>query len=159
MGSISELKIMATWQNQIKNVATAIAVLAGIVMVLSVGVGEVLTVVTDPTGVTAETNATFGGSVDTIDRLAVIGVATTVLGTAGLAIITPGKNNPPFLNTLLRYMPVIVGLIGFTAFSTEVFEILQGNRVWADYDDATNSYMLFLASSFVAGLVSLFRSN
>jgi hypothetical protein len=159
MGSISEVKIMATWQNQIKNVATAIAVLAGIVMVLSVGVGEVLTVVTDPTGVTAETNATFGGSVDTIDRLAVVGVATTVLGTAGLAIITPGKNNPPFLNTLLRYMPVIVGLIGFTAFSTEVFEILQGNRVWADYDDATNSYMLFLASSFVAGLVSLFRSN
>jgi hypothetical protein len=159
MGSISELKIMATWQNQIKNVATAIAVLAGIVMVLSVGVGEVLTVVTDPSGVTAETNATFGGSVDTIDRLAVVGVATTVLGTAGLAIITPGKNNPPFLNTLLRYMPVIVGLIGFTAFSTEVFEILQGNRVWADYDDATNSYMLFLASSFVAGLVSLFRSN
>lgn len=159
MGTISELKIMASWQNQIKNVATAIAVLAGIVMVLSVGVGEVLTVVTDPTGVTAETNATFGGSVDTIDRLAVVGVATTVLGTAGLAIITPGKNNPPFLNTLLRYMPVIVGLIGFTAFSTEVFEILQGNRVWADYDDATNSYMLFLASSFVAGLVSLFRSN
>jgi hypothetical protein len=159
MGTISELKIMATWQNQIKNVATAIAVLSGIVMVLSVGVGEVLTVVTDPTGVTAQTNATFGGSVDTIDRLAVVGVATTVLGTAGLAIITPGKNNPPFLNTLLRYMPVIVGLIGFTAFSTEVFEILQGNRVWADYDDATNSYMLFLASSFVAGLVSLFRSN
>jgi hypothetical protein len=159
MGSISELKIMATWQNQIKNVATAIAVLSGIVMVLSVGVGEVLTVVTDPAGVTAETNGTFGGSVDTIDRLAVVGVATTVLGTAGLAIITPGKNNPPFINTLLRYMPVIVGLIGFTAFSTEVFEILQGNRVWADYDDATNSYMLFLASSFVAGLVSLFRSN
>ena len=159
MGGISELKIMATWQNQVKNVATAIAVLSGIVMVLSVGVGEVLTVVTDPAGVTAETNATFGGSVDTIDRLAVIGVATTVLGTAGLAIITPGKNNPPFLNTLIRYMPVIVGLIGFTAFSTEVFEILQGNRVWANYDDATNSYMLFLASSFVAGLVSLFRSN
>jgi len=159
MGSISELNNMATWQNQIKNVATAIAVLAGIVMVLSVGVGEVLTVVTDPTGVTAETNATFGGSVDTIDRLAVIGVATTVLGTAGLAVITPGKNNPPFLNTLLRTMPIIVGLIGFTAFGSEIGSILQGDRVWADYDDARNSYMLFLASSFVAGLVSLFRSN
>lgn len=159
MGGINKVKIMASWQSQIKNVATAIAVLSGIVMVLSVGVGEVLNVVIDPTGVTAETNATFGGSVDTIDRLAVVGVATTVLGTAGLGILTQGRNNPPFINTLLRYMPVIVGLIGFTAFSTEVSEILQGDRVWANFDDATNSYMLFLASSFVAGLVSLFRSN
>jgi hypothetical protein len=158
-GRIHGSEIMASWQSQIKNVATAIAVLSGIVMVLSVGVGEVLTVVLDPTTVTAETNATFGGSVDTIDRLAVVGVATTVLGTAGLGILTQGRNNPPFINTLLRYMPVIVGLIGFTAFSTEVFEILQGDRVWANFDDATNSYMLFLASSFVAGLVSLFRSN
>jgi hypothetical protein len=56
-------------------------------------------------------------------------------------------------------MPVIVGLVAFTAFSTEVFEIIQGDRVWGDYDDATNSYMLFLAASMVAGLVSLLRRN
>jgi hypothetical protein len=56
-------------------------------------------------------------------------------------------------------MPVIVGLVAFTAFSTEAFEIIQGDRDWGAYDDATNSYMLFLASSMIAGAVSLLKRS
>lgn len=154
------MKIMATWQTQVKNIAMAIAVLSGIVMALTIGIGEAAQVVINPNSVDnpldANTSAVFGPSgPDFVDRVAVLGVFVTILGGAGLAVITPGSSNPPFINSLLRNMPIVVGLIAFTAFSTEVFDIIQGNRDWSLYTDAVNSYMLFLASSFVAGLLSL----
>lgn len=150
-----------SWQKQVSTIAVAIAVLSGIFMAVNIGFGEALQIVIDPNDpenpLDANTTAVFGGpnSVDFVDRIAVLGVFTTILGSAGLGILKTSKDNLPFVNTLIRYMPVIVGLVAFTAFSTEVFDILQGDRVWSDYDDATNSYMLFLASSMVAGLVSL----
>lgn len=158
-------KNMSSWQKQVGTIATAIAVLAGIVMALNVGIGEAVQVVVDPNDpnnpLDPATEAVFGGAgqVDLVDRIAVLGVFTTILGTAGLGILRTSSNNPPFLNTLLRYMPVIIGLVAFTAFSTEVFDVIQGDRVWADYDDSTNSYILFLAASMVAGIVSLLKRN
>jgi hypothetical protein len=56
-------------------------------------------------------------------------------------------------------MPIIVGLVAFSAFGSEVFSLIQGDRVWADYSDSTNSYMLFLAGSMVAGFVTLLERN
>ena len=151
---------MATWQTQAKHVAMTIAVLSGIVMALTLGIGEAASVVLDPNDPTdpldANTTAVFGGTPDLVDRIAVLGVFDLVLGSAGLGIIGP-TGNPPFINNLVRWMPVVVGLIAFTAFSTEVFDIIQGDRDWSTYSDGQNSYMLFLASSFVAGLLSLFR--
>ena len=151
---------MATWQTQAKNVAMTIAVLSGIVMALTIGIGEAASVVLDPNDpndpLDANTTAVFGGQPDLVDRIAVLGVFVLVLGSAGLGIIGP-TGNPPFINNLVRWMPIVVGLIAFTAFSTEVFDIIQGDRDWSTYTDGQNSYMLFLASSFVAGLLSLFR--
>lgn len=162
MGRITEVKLMASWQTQLKNVAMTVAVLSGIVMALTIGIGEAAQVVINPNDTAnpldANTTAVFGGpgQVDLIDRIAVLGVFVTILGTAGLGIIGP-SGNPPFINNLVRWMPVVVGLIAFTAFSTEVFDIIQGNRDWSLYTDGQNSYFLFLASSFVVGLLSLFR--
>ena len=150
-----------SWQKQVSTIAVAIAVLSGLFMALNIGLGQAAQVVLDPNDPTnpldANTTAVFGGQVDFVDRVAVLGVFVSVLGTAGLGLISTSKNNPPFINTLIRTMPIIVGLVAFTAFSTEVFEIIQGDRVWANYDDATNSYMLFLAASMVAGIVSLLK--
>ena len=150
-----------SWQKQVSTIAVAIAVLSGLFMALNIGLGQAAQVVLDPNDPTnpldANTTAVFGGQVDFVDRVAVLGVFVSVLGSAGLGLISTSKNNPPFINTLIRTMPIIVGLVAFTAFSTEVFEIIQGDRVWANYDDATNSYMLFLAASMVAGLVSLLK--
>ncbi len=151
---------MATWQNQVKNIAMTVAVLSGIVMALTIGIGEAAQVVINPNSLEnpldANTSAVFGPSgPDFVDRVAVLGVFVTILGGAGLGLITPSSSNPVFINNLLRQMQVVVGLVAFTAFSTEVFDIIQGNRDWSLYTDAVNSYMLFLASSFVAGLLSL----
>ena len=152
---------MATWQMQVKNIATALAVIGGLWMALSIGVGEAVQVVVDPADpanpLDANTTAAYGGSVDFIDRIATAGVFVTILGAAGLGLLTTSSNNPPFVNTVVRYAPVIIGLIAFTAFSDSVFELISGDRVWENYTDGANAYMLFLASSMVAGAVSLLK--
>lgn len=151
-----------SWQNQVKTIALTVAVLSGLFMAfIGIGVGEAIQVVLDPADpsnpLDPNTTAVFGGQVDFVDRIAVLGVFTTILGAGGLGLLSQSKNNLPFINSTIRYMPILVGLVAFTAFSTEVFEVIQGNRVWANYDDATNSYILFLASSMVAGAVSLLK--
>ncbi len=153
---------MATWQAQVKQIAMALAVIGGLWMALSIGVGEAVQVVVDPNDASnpldPETVAVFGATgPDFIDRIAVAGVFVTILGAAGLGLLTTSTNNPPFLNTVVRFAPVIIGLIAFTAFSDSVFELIQGDRAWDTYSDGANAYILFLASSMVAGLVSLLR--
>jgi hypothetical protein len=155
-------KIMS-WQKQIATIATAVAVLSAIWMALTIGISEAAQVVIDPNDpanpLDANTTAVFGNSVTFIDRVAVLGVFVTILGGAGLGLLRPNSDLPPFVNTIVRTMPAIIGLVAFTAFSTEVFDIITGDRVWENYSDGTNSYMLFLASSFVAGLMSLLKRN
>ncbi|MEL0098300.1 MAG: hypothetical protein VW907_01945 [Opitutae bacterium] len=150
-----------SWQQQIKSLAVAVAVLSGIFMALNIGIGEAVQVVVNPNDAAnpldANTTAVFGGNVDLVDRIAVLGVFTTILGTAGLGLLRRSADSPPFINTLITYMPLIVGLVAFTAFGTEVFDVIQGDRDWSLYDDATNSYILFLASSMVAGLMQLLK--
>ena len=147
---------MATWQMQLKQIATALAVVGGIWMALTVGLGDVFNIITNPDEVDPTTAASLGG-IDFIDRVAVAGVVVTLLGSSGLALLSVSTSNPPFLNTIIRYAPVIIGFIAFTAFGTEVFDTITGNREWSTFDDVQNSYMLFLAASLVAGLTSLLR--
>lgn len=134
----------------------ALAVVGGIWMALTVGLGDVFNIITNPDEVDATTAASLGG-IDFIDRVAVAGVVVTLLGGSGLALIGVSSNNPPFLNTIIRYAPVIIGFVAFSAFGTEVFDTITGNREWSAYDDVQNSYMLFLAGSLVSGLTTLLK--
>ena len=149
------------WQAQTKNIAMALAVIGALWMALSIGVGEALQVVVDPADIAnplAQTTLdAYGGSVSFIDRVATAGVFITILGASGLGLLTYSSSNPPFVNTIVKYSSVIIGLIAFTAFSDQVFELIQGDRVWGSYTDGANAYILFLASSFVAGIVSLLK--
>ena len=147
---------MASMTSQIKQISLAVAFIAGLFMAYQIGFGEAASVVLDPDGTTQATKDVFGGTISILDRLAVLGVWLTVLGSAGLSII-PRTTSYPAINTLQRYMIPIVGLISFVAFWDQTVEIINGNRVWANYDDATNSYALFLAASFVAAVVDFFR--
>ncbi len=150
-----------SWQKQTATIATTLSVVFGLWMALTVGIGEAVQVVVDPNDpanpLDPNTTAVFGGNVDFVDRIAVLGVFITVLGGAGLGIISKSSSNPKFINNLLTIYPVIIGLVAFTAFSTEVFELLSGDRVWASYSDGTNAYIGFLAASMVAGIVSLLK--
>jgi len=145
---------MTTWQKQIKQIAMALSVIGGLWMALTVGLGDVFNIITDPASVDAATAASLGG-IDFIDRVAVAGVVVTLAGSAGLGLVSVSGNNPPALNTILRYAPLIIGFVAFSAFGTEAWDLVTGNRTWANFDDIQNSYMLFLASSMVAGIVGL----
>jgi hypothetical protein len=151
--------IMAqTWQKQVKNISMALAVIGGLWMALTVGLGDVFNIITDPASVDPATAASLGG-IDFIDRIAVAGVVVTLVGSAGLSLITTSSRNPPFVNTILRTAPVIIGFVAFTAFGSEAWDLISGNRTWANFDDIQNSYMLFLASSLVAGVVGLLENR
>lgn len=145
---------MVSWQKQVKNIAMALAVVGGLWMALTVGLGDVFNIITDPASVDPATDTALGG-IDFIDRIAVSGVVITLVGSAGLGLISTSSNNPPALNTILRTAPLIIGFVAFTAFGTEAWDLVTGNRTWGDYGDIENSYMLFLASSMVAGVVGL----
>ncbi len=147
-----------SWQKTTAKVAGAIAVLSGLWMALTVGITDVFNIIARPDEVSAATAASLNG-VDFIDRIAVLGVLVTVLGGAGLGIVGISKDNPPFFNTLIQYLPVIVGFLAFTAFGSEVIETLTGDRDWGASDDVANSYILFLASSLVAGVVQLLQNR
>lgn len=146
---------MVTWQKQVKNISMALAVIGGLWMALTVGLGDVFNIITDPASVDPATDAALGG-IDFIDRIAVAGVAVTLLGSAGFGILSSSsKNNPPFVNTIVKTAPLIIGFVAFSAFGTEAWDLVSGNRTWSDYGDIENSYMLFLASSMVAAVVGL----
>ena len=144
-----------SWQRTTIQVSGAIAVIAGLWMALSVGLSDVVSIITNPDEVSAETTASLGG-IDFVDRIAVLGIVVTLLGGAGLGLLKANDpNNLPFVRTTLRYLPVIVAFIAFSAFGTEAMELITGDRDWSTYDDVANSYMLFLAASLVSGVVSL----
>lgn len=146
-------RFMATITKQLAQVALTVAVVSGIIMALSLGVGEAVSVVIDPDSVSTETNASFGGTVDFEDRIATAGVFAVVL--TALGAIGVSSSNPKFLNDLIRYAPLVVGLIGITSFSTEVSDILSGDFDYALVDDARASYLVFIAMSTVTGVLTL----
>jgi hypothetical protein len=154
---VSLMALVMSWQKTTQKVAGAVAVISGIVMALSVGISDLFAIIAQPDEVSASTVASLGGSVTFIDRLAVLGVLVTVLGTAGLGILERSPDSPPFLNTTLQYLPVIVGFVAFTAFGSEVWEAISGGRTWDNYDDVQNSYILFLGASVVSGIASLLK--
>ena len=147
-----------SWQKQVKNISMALAVIGGIWMALTVGLGDVFNIITDPASVDPATAASLGG-IDFIDRIAVAGVVVTLVGSSGLALISTSGSNPPFVNTILRTAPLIIGFVAFSAFGTEAWDLVTGNRTWANFDDIQNSYMLFLASSMVAAVVGLLENR
>ncbi len=145
---------MATWQAQVKQISLALSVVGALWMALTVSLGDAFNIVTDPASVDPATAASLGG-IDFIDRVAVSGVFVTLLGSAGFGLISVSGNNPPALNTILRTAPLILGFVAFSAFGSEAWDLISGNRTWANYDDIQNSYMLFLASSMVGAIVGL----
>jgi hypothetical protein len=150
------------WTKQIGTIATALAVVFALWMIATTGIGEAANIVISPEDVSAATNLSFGGVggvVDYLDRVAVAGAFVTILGAGGFAVVTRSKDNPPFVNTLLQWTPVIIGFIAFSAFNAEIMALLQGDRVWASFDDVQNSFMGYLAFSMVAGIAALLENR
>lgn len=142
---------MATLQSQLKTVAMGLALVASVALIFGLGIGESFAVVTNPDNVEASTNATFGGSVDIIDRVSVLGAWTTAL--VGLGALTTTGNRS--LDTIVRTTPVWLAVIGITSFATDIQNVLNGDMDYSTLDSNYSAFIVFMAMSTVAGVLSL----
>ena len=148
---------MSEWTRTVQNVAVAITVLSGIAMIAYLGIGEVANVVLDPTQVTADTNASFGGDgISYAERAMVIGLAGVVLGSAGLGLLSTSSSNPRFINDFIRYAPLLLAGVAIITVGSTVWEVIQGNHVWSN-DTGADSFLLAQTAAVVAGAMSLLR--
>lgn len=145
-------------QNQLirtlAQVSTTVALVAGILMVLSVGIGDALNVIASPDDVDPQTVIdVFDGNINMVDRLAVAGVAVSVL--VGLGAIGLSRSNPEVINALIAYMPLIIGVLGVTTFATEVGDIISGDFDFDAVTDGKATYLTFIAFSTVSAVLAL----
>ena len=148
---------MSSLTKQLYQVSITVAVVAAAVMAFTIGLGEAFNTVVSPDDVTDPTVlSVFGGQIDLVARIAVIGAFVWILGPAGLAAVR-SSDLPGGLKGVITYAPIVLGLIGLTTFSTEVGDILSGDYVWSNYSDGTAAYHLMLAASTAAAILGFFR--
>jgi len=142
---------MVTLQNQLKTVAMGLALVASVALIFGVGIGESFAVVVNPSEVSADTNTTFGGSVEIVDRIAVVGAWITALTGLG-ALTTTGNRN---LDTIVRTTPIWIAVVAITQFATDVQNVLQGDFDFSTADDNYGAFLIYLTMSTIAGVLSL----
>ena len=145
----------------VKNVITLgllLAFVGSAWLVVDIGVGESIDVITGDTGnITAATTTTFGGDVGFADRIVMIGSWLTFL--TGLGAIGTSANNPRAFNQILRYYPLILGLIGFIEFSDVVSDMVNGTYDFDTPSDGENALAVFITGSVIAGAASALGMN
>ena len=130
-----------------------VAVFTGGWFILETGIGESWDVITgDTANVSAETNATFGGSVGMDDRLAMVGAWLWVAGPAGLGLVSTSSQNPPAVRRLVRWAPIIVGAVVLMSFSGTALDVIQGEFDFDAASDSAAAFALFSAGALTAGI-------
>ena len=147
-----------TWSS-IGKVAISLAVVASVWFVLEIGLGETYTAITDPTGASAATQTAFGGSIDFVERIATFAMGMVVLGPLGVGALKASRTNPEVVNTAIKFALPIAGLICVVTMTDTLTEFIQGDRVWANFNDAQNAWALAMCSAAVAGIASFIRNR
>ena len=137
------------------NVALIMTVVGSAWLVLDTGIGETYDVVTgDTANITAETNVTFGGSVGFSDRAITLGAVITILVGVG-AISAAGAGNNKFMRDMLRYYPLLIGVIGLVEFSTVTSDFVNGSYDFDVYSDGQNALHIFVIGSVIGAAANL----
>ena len=164
------------WSN-IRNVALTITVLSALFFVFSIGVGETYGVLVDPATTeanaallpTAPTNETYidaaatvdayGGSIDFVERIATLGMALIIVGPLGLGAVKARGNGTKVVDNAVQFALPIVAIIAAVTMTDMVTEIIQGDRIWANFTDAQNAWALGNAGAFVGGVSGWLKSR
>jgi len=136
-------------------IAIAATVIGAMWMIVEVGLKESWTVVSDPTEVNAETNSTFNGNISFDERLLVGGAFITILGPTGFGALTigrKGRGQPEFMNTVLRFGPLLIGAIAAVSVGSTVMDVLAGDYDWtaAGVSDGYHAYVLYITGAVVS---------
>lgn len=170
---------MATLWTQIRNLSATVLVLSALFFVLSIGLGTTYDVVFDPEAVEANSvnytmdpvNATdsdlnafeavqaFGGDIDFVERIGVLGMVLIALSPLGLGAVKYRGNGAKIIDQAVQYAVPIVALIAFITLSDATMEVINGDRVWANFNDASNAWILGNTMAIVSGIASFLKGR
>ena len=144
--------------NQIVTLGLLLAFVGSAWLIVDVGVGETLDVITNDSGnLTAATVTTFGGDVGFADRIVMIGAwLTTLIGIGALGV---SGSNPRVVNQIFKFYTLILGLIGFIEFSDVVGEMIGGSYDFDAVSDGQNALAIFVTGSVITGAASALGMN
>lgn len=150
------------WVAAAANIALIMTVLgAAWLTVGELGVGETWDVVSgDTANLTAETNATFGGTpasggnaVGFSDRVVTAGAALSLL--VGLGALGVSSSNPKVFNDIIRYLPLFVGVLGLIEFSSIASDFIGGSYDFDVYTDGQNALHIFVIGAIIGAVAKL----
>jgi hypothetical protein len=140
------------------NIALIMTVIGASWLVLENGVGQTYDVVTGDNGnITSEVNASYGGSVGFADRVVTFGAVTTLL--VGFGAVSISRTQPKVFNDILRYYPLLIGVIGMLEFSAIISDMVNGSYDFDVFSDGQNALNLFVAGSVIGAVANLLNAR
>ena len=117
----------------------------------------------DPTNETlidaSEALESFGGDIDFVERIGVLGMVVIALSPLGLGAVKYRGNGSKVIDQTVQYALPIVALIAFVTMSDTVMEVINGDRVWENFSDATNAWILGNTAALVSGIASFLQGR
>lgn len=167
---------MSDLYKQVRNISGTVLVLSALFFVLSIGIGTTYDVVFDPeqvvedaAGMTGQSNETiidandaldaFGGSIDFVERIGTLGMVVIALSPLGLGAVKARGNGSRVIDQTVQYALPIVALIAFVQMSDVIMEVINGDRVWENFGDAANAWVLGNTAALVAGIFGFLQSR
>jgi len=162
---------------QVRNIAGTVTVLSALFFVLTIGLGSTYDIVFDPDQISTDagvlatdpTNQTgldaqatldaFGGQIDFVERIGALGMVLIVLSPIGLGAIKYRGNGAKVIDQAVQYAMPIVALIAFVTLGDTIMEVVNGDRVWENFGDAQNAWVLGNAGALVGGIASFLRGR
>lgn len=168
---------MSDLYKQVRNISATVLVLSALFFVLSIGIGTTYDVVfdpeqvvedasllaTDPNNETAQNAAealdAFGGQIDFVERIGTLGMVVIVLSPLGLGAVKMRGNGSKVIDQTVMYALPIVALIAFVQLSDTIMEVINGDRVWENFSDAANAWILGNTAALIAGIFGFLQSR
>jgi len=167
---------MSDLYKQVRNISSTVLVLSALFFVLSIGIGTTYDVVFDPdqvvedaAGLTGQSNETienanealtaFGGTIDFVERIGTLGMVVIALSPLGLGAVKMRGNGSKVIDQTVQYALPIVALIAFVQMSDVIMEVINGDRVWENFSDAANAWVLGNAAALIAGIFGFLQSR
>ena len=167
---------MSDLYKQVRNISATVLVLSALFFVLSIGIGTTYDVVFDPdqvvedaAGLTGQSNETiedatealdaFGGSIDFVERIGTLGMVVIALSPLGLGAVKARGNGSKVIDQTVQYALPIVALIAFVQMSDVIMEVINGDRVWENFTDAANAWVLGNTAALIAGIFGFLQSR
>ena len=167
---------MSDLYKQVRNISATVLVLSALFFVLSIGIGTTYDVVFDPdqvvedaAGLTGQSNETiedanealdaFGGTIDFVERIGTLGMVVIALSPLGLGAVKMRGNGSKVIDQTVQYALPIVALIAFVQMSDVIMEVINGDRVWENFTDAANAWVLGNTAALIAGIFGFLQSR